>query len=221
MSYLETIYSHAARPKTDYPNELALHLKEMFQLKDGMTILDIGCGRGDFAEAFAGAGLIVHGVDRERAGHFPNSVTFTAADLVYEPLPYKDGTFDIVFSKSVIEHVTNPEHFIAENLRVLKPGGRLICLTPDWYTQMYIFWDDHTHQRPFTIRGMRDLLRIMEVVDVQAMLFYQLPVLWRYPSIMFVSKLLQLLGPVKKLHRNKFIRWSRELMILGTGTKPR
>jgi SAM-dependent methyltransferase len=183
-----------------------------------MRLLDIGCGRGDFAEAFEAEGLTVDGVDREATEGFPSGVHFTRADLT-QPLPYPDNTFDVVFSKSVVEHMLDPERFVRENLRVLKQEGLLICMTPDWKTTLYVFYDDHTHVRPLTVDGMRDLLTISGARNVSSEIFYQLPMLWRHPWLIVFSKLLQVAGPVKKLHKNKFIRWSRELMVLGYAHK--
>lgn len=218
MAYLSTVYAESVRPKTDYPQRLAHHFVGLFSLHPGMRLLDVGCGRGDFAEAFRTEGLVVDGVDREQAAGFPSEVSFTRADIT-QTLPYPDNIFDVVFSKSVVEHMNNPERFVRENLRVLKQGGLLICMTPDWKTTLYIFYDDHTHVCPLTVDGMRDLLTIAGARDVSSLIFYQLPVLWRHPWFILFSKLLQAAGPVKKLHKNKFIRWSRELMVLGYARK--
>lgn len=218
MTYIQTVYAESVRPKTEYPREFARHLAKLFSLRPGLRLLDVGCGRGDFAAAFAAEGLIVDGVDREALEGFPKEVSFTRADIT-QALPYPDNTFDVVFSKSVVEHMNDPEKFIKENLRVLKQGGLLICMAPDWNTQLYIFYDDHTHVCPITVIGMHDLLAIAGARDVSARIFYQLPVLWRHPWLIVFSKILQLAGPVKKLHKNKFIRWSRELMILGYARK--
>ncbi len=218
MTYLSTVYAESVRPKTEYPRELARHLIRLFSLRPGLRLLDVGCGRGDFAAAFAAEGLIVDGVDREAIEGFPKEVSFTRADIT-QTLPYPDHTFDVVFSKSVVEHMRDPERFIQENLRVLKQGGLLVCMTPDWKTTMYIFYDDHTHVRPLTVVGMQDLLAIAGARDVSSKIFYQLPILWRHPWLTVFSKILQLAGPVKKLYKNKFHRWSRELMVLGYARK--
>ena len=45
-----------------------------------------------------------------------------------------------------------------ESWRVLKPGGRLIALTPDWKSQMKTFYNDYTHVRPYTVDSLGDLL---------------------------------------------------------------
>jgi SAM-dependent methyltransferase len=45
-------------------------------------------------------------------------------------LPFRDGTLDLVISQEVLEHVDNPQHWISEIHRVLKPGGRFYCQLP-------------------------------------------------------------------------------------------
>ena len=103
---------------------------------------------------------------------------------------------------------------------MLKPGGKLILLVPDWQTQMYIFYDDYSHVQPYTRRGIEDTLKIFGFEDVSAEIFYQLPIVWKYPEMKIVCSFLQFIGgPVKKLSKNKFYRFSRELIILGIGRK--
>jgi SAM-dependent methyltransferase len=48
------------------------------------------------------------------------------------PLPYPDGTFDLVTSMDVVEHIVDPVPWLAEALRVLKPAGRLFLTTPNY-----------------------------------------------------------------------------------------
>jgi len=48
-----------------------------------------------------------------------------------EKLPYEDNYFDISFSQDVIEHTVKPNFFIAEQFRVLKPGGKIGIGTPN------------------------------------------------------------------------------------------
>ena len=49
---------------------------------------------------------------------------------VGEALPFKDGSFDAVISVAVLEHVRDPFRCAREIVRVLKPGGELICVVP-------------------------------------------------------------------------------------------
>lgn len=219
-SYLGVVYDANTRPHTAYPAQLAEYFIERFGLEEGGRFLDVGCGRGDFMKAFNGAGFDVIGVDIEKLeSAVLDGTEVLQVDIEKENLPFDDNSFDIVFSKSVLEHVSNPEHFFREQLRVLKPGGKIFCLTPDWMTQMKIFYNDHTHKKPYTKEGLRKALTISGFQEVRCELFYQLPLIWKYPSLKIIARLLQILGPVNKLHKNKFIRWSRELMILGVGVK--
>jgi len=190
-------------------------------MKKGDKLLDIGCGRGDFTRAFKDLGLDVTGIDREKGDKavLDGIDVRLSDDFENNAFPFEDNSFDIVFSKSVIEHVGKPNNFMRETHRVLKPGGRVVTMTPDWHSQMYIFYDDPTHLHPYTCTGLKDLLAMYGFKEIKAELFYQLPVVWKYPFMKIVCLGLQLLGPVKKIYKNKLIRWSRELMILGTGIK--
>jgi SAM-dependent methyltransferase len=220
MSYIETIYNENLRPITAYPDELIAHLCGRFQIPKGAKVLDVGCGRGDFLNAFKAYGLDAYGVDREPSGaKVAAGVEVRACDVEKSKFPFDDQSFDVVFSKSVIEHLIDPEFFIAESQRILKPGGRIIVMAPDWISQMKIYFDDHTHRQPYTVNAMRDLLTIKGFQDVESELFYQLPVLWRYPVLKVFSKILQWTVPVTTQSKIKFIRWSIELMVLGTGIK--
>jgi ubiquinone/menaquinone biosynthesis C-methylase UbiE len=58
-----------------------------------------------------------------------DSVEFHVADALHLPLP--DETIDIFISLETVEHIKNDEAFIKEIARLLKPGGLLICSTPN------------------------------------------------------------------------------------------
>lgn len=220
-NYLKVRYDKNTKPYTAYPSRLCRYLFERFGMKNGDKFLDIGCGRGEFTKGFKDLGLEVSGIDREKGDSemLQGIEVSLSSDLENNPFPFENSSFDIVFSKSVIEHISNPNNFMRETLRVLKPGGRVITMTPDWHSQMFIFYDDPTHVHPYTQTGLRDLIAMHGLKESKAELFYQLPAVWRYPFLKIICKSLQLLGPVKKIYKNKFIRWSRELMILGTGIK--
>jgi SAM-dependent methyltransferase len=49
---------------------------------------------------------------------------------VGEVLPFKDGSFDAVISSAVLEHVKDPFKCAQEIIRILKPGGDLMCCVP-------------------------------------------------------------------------------------------
>ncbi|MCK4326253.1 methyltransferase domain-containing protein, partial [bacterium] len=104
--YVSVIYNEEERPITKYPDLLARYLVTRYGLSNGQKILDIGCGRGEFLRGFIGCGLKGYGVDQSlRAKSICPEVEILQSDLEKEPLPYKDNSFDVVFSKSVIEHL--------------------------------------------------------------------------------------------------------------------
>jgi len=219
-SYLKVIYNKKTKPYTDYPHQLCWYLFNRFNMKRGDRLLDLGCGRGDFAKGFKDLGMEVSGIDCEKGdSEILKDIEVKIIDVEKDVFPFNSGLFDFVFSKSVIEHLWDPKNFMSENYRILKPGGRIVVMTPDWQSQRCIFYNDYTHRRPYTQMSLRDLLKIHGFKEVSSEIFYQLPVLWKYPWLKIFSKFLQIFGPVKKIHKNKFFRWSRELMVLGTGIK--
>jgi SAM-dependent methyltransferase len=218
-NYLEIAYNTKEKPVTEYPEQLVRYLMVRFKIPDGARVLDNGCGRGDFMRAFEKCGCEVYGTDLDGNGDRVWKV-----DLEYESLPFEDAYFDVVFSKSVMEHFYRAENYLNEMFRILKPSslgvGRLILMVPDWETQCRIFYDvDPTHIHPYTKTSVERLLKMQGYTDISSEQFCQLPSVWKYPYLVNVVKLLKLFGPVKKIYKNKALRFSRELMVLGTGIK--
>jgi ubiquinone/menaquinone biosynthesis C-methylase UbiE len=56
-----------------------------------------------------------------------------------EALPFPDNTFDIVYSSNVLEHVGDPTQVLREAVRVLKPGGTLQIVCPNYLS----YFDGH------------------------------------------------------------------------------
>ncbi|MDD5136528.1 MAG: class I SAM-dependent methyltransferase [Candidatus Omnitrophica bacterium] len=226
--YISVIYNEKRTPRTDYPSRLASYLVGRFKIAGGAKLLEIGCGRGDFLEAFRDLGLDCYGTDLSSKGvKNGSSLNIKCADVTKEALPYGDNTFDVVYHKSLLEHLSDPGNLMEETYRVLKPGGRVIILTPDWISQMKVFYEDFTHARPYDKRSLNDLLTIYGFSDVQTELFYQLPALWKYPSLKMVSSTLRAVlstpgaRKLTDLTKIKFFRWSVELMVFGAAVKQR
>jgi len=99
-------------------------------LKSDDRVLDVGTGSGGIAAAL-GTHASVFATDStdQRVERGPYS--FLVAD---ERLPYADGTFDVVISNHVIEHVADPDCHLSEIRRVMKPSGVCYLATPNrWW----------------------------------------------------------------------------------------
>jgi SAM-dependent methyltransferase len=78
------------------------------------------------------------------------------ADLAFDledcargtPLPFADGTVDVVLASHVLEHITGLVPLMREIHRALKPGGHLCVVSP--YVSSDDAWEDPTHVRAFT-----------------------------------------------------------------------
>ena len=91
--------------------------------------LDVGCGprRADPS---------IIGVDHHQGEwcDVDGQPRYSAADVVADArsLPYEDGSVDLVVSTHVLEHFADPMEVLAEWMRVLRVGGRIALVVPDW-----------------------------------------------------------------------------------------
>jgi SAM-dependent methyltransferase len=218
-NYLSVVYDESSRPFTNYPEKLCHYLYHSFNLKPNMKLLEPGCGRGEFLVNFKKLGIDVQGVDISlEAKDYSANLKIDICDLENEPLPYPNDTFDVIYSKSFIEHLHNPEKYLKEAYRVLKPGGFLITLVPDWESNYKTYFDDFTHRTPFTLPSLNDAYKIYNFEEVRVFKFRQLPIVWKFPLMNYFCALISPFIPVRA--SNKFLRWSRELMLIGYGIKP-
>lgn len=220
--YVDVVYNEMDRPLTNYPAQLARYLFERYKIKPGGKFLDIGCGRGEFLRGFIDCGVQGHGVDRSRAAEkYCPEADLRTADLENEKLPYPDNYFDVIYSKSVIEHFYYPEKLAQEMYRVLKPGGLAITLCPDWEFNYRIYFEDYTHRTPFMQSSLRDIQLIHGFENIKVERFRQLPILWRTGGALLpVAELTRIFAPRFLRNYSKWVRFSKEIMLLSSATKP-
>ncbi|HYI24162.1 MAG TPA: class I SAM-dependent methyltransferase [Thermomicrobiales bacterium] len=99
-------------------------------------VLDVATGTGDLAFATAASGAAeVIGLDfsegmiaeaRRKAGSHPGNVSFVVGDAM--AIPFDDGTFDACTVGFGLRNMPDYDAAIASMARILKPGGRLVCL---------------------------------------------------------------------------------------------
>lgn len=106
-----------------------------FQRYSGRAVLEVGCGLGTDFVQFARAGAKGFGIDLSE-----RSLALTAGRLKAEGLsgsllqadaekvPFKDGTFDLVYSWGVLHHTPDTARAVRELIRVCKPGGEILVM---------------------------------------------------------------------------------------------
>ena len=107
----------------------------------GKRVLEIGLGQGADSESLIRRGAKWSGVDLTHESVERVRTRLTLRDLPFDDLkqgsvldlPFKDDTFDMVFSHGVLHHVPEIKHAEKEIHRVLRPGGELVIM-------MYARW---------------------------------------------------------------------------------
>lgn len=139
----------------------ALTLEETEQVKEMVSmnltdklLLEIGCGMGTSSVMFALQGAQIVASDLTKHAVQMTNNKFQMLDLNgiavqadAEHLPFRDNTFDVVFSSGVLHHTPNTEQAIDEIYRVLKPGGEAVVM-------LYAKWSFHYLVSLFLVRGI-------------------------------------------------------------------
>jgi SAM-dependent methyltransferase len=133
--------SAAGMASIKYAQQKAISL---LRLEGGERVLDVGCGSGAsipwLVNAVGPTGFVT-GVDhaeellqiaRERMNElgFAAQTDFETGDGL--KLPYPDGSFDAAHISRVLIHVSDPVGVVREMARVVKPGGRIVAIEPDF-----------------------------------------------------------------------------------------
>jgi ubiquinone/menaquinone biosynthesis C-methylase UbiE len=111
------------------------------ELSKDSLIMDFGCGNGENVQLFREAGFNAFGCDI----NFIDNSSKTTRNLIDDSiiklidtanytLPFKDNTFDYIYSNSVFEHVQDYPSAISELFRILKPSGFCMHVFVSRYT---------------------------------------------------------------------------------------
>jgi len=116
-------------------------------------ILNIGAGETEYGDV--------------RLDVYRSQTANIVADAEF--LPFRDNSFDLVYSRNVLEHLPNPLNALCEQKRVCKEGGRISIITDNAG-----FWAYHIlghHTRPVLRTGGRDLYHGTRAEDRHYFLF--------------------------------------------------
>jgi ubiquinone/menaquinone biosynthesis C-methylase UbiE len=113
------------------PGHIAEFVRSLGEVDDA---LDLGCGDGRLtdrlsARSITGADTSLVALERAQRRVREGRFVRVRPD---EPLPFDDGSFDLVLCAETIEHVRDVQLLLSEARRVLRPGGELALTTPSY-----------------------------------------------------------------------------------------
>jgi ubiquinone/menaquinone biosynthesis C-methylase UbiE len=133
QEFTQQAQAYAANPSITNADRLT-RLVQAVHIQPGARVLDVACGPGYVAMAFAQAGCDVVGIDlteaplaiaeQKRQERGLSNVRFQVGDA--EHLPFKEQEFDIVVSRFALHHCEDAQRVLAEMARVCRVQGMVV-----------------------------------------------------------------------------------------------
>ncbi|MBB5873298.1 ubiquinone/menaquinone biosynthesis C-methylase UbiE [Allocatelliglobosispora scoriae] len=122
-------------------------------------VLELGAGWCDFSNNVRARKVVAMDLDATVERAAAKHVTPVVGDCT-DLSPFEDASFDVVFASNLLEHLLRPQSsaLLAEAKRVLRPGGKLILLQPNFRLNPGRYFDDFTHVAIFTDQSLSDYL---------------------------------------------------------------
>lgn len=195
--------------------------------KRGTRMLEIGSGMGHLVgqleDTFETFGMDLNHWAVKQSRSVVNKTNLQTASA--QELPYRDGAFNVVIIKHIVEHLPDPEKAIREIGRVTEPGGILILATPNldsllkpWKGDTWIGYQDPTH---ISLKRPAEWLGLIRNAG-----FHPLKVFsdgfWDVPYVRFVPRQIQKLffgslGGVQAVTGWIFLpmRWGESILVIA------
>ena len=135
---------------------------QRFVPRDG-AVLDLGCGWGEFINSIDARTRYGMDLNPSSAGRLDPAVTFFHQDCS-QRWPLEDGSLDLVFTSNFFEHLPDKatlRRTLAEALRCLRRGGRIVCLGPNIKYIPGAYWDFWDHYLPLTELAIDEVLSLV------------------------------------------------------------
>ena len=144
-------------------------------IRPDADVLELGAGWCDFSNNVRAGTVVAMDLDATVERAAASHVTPVVGDCT-DLSKFDDASFDIVFASNLLEHLHRREssRLLAEAKRVLRPGGRLMLLQPNFRLNPGRYFDDFTHVAIFTDQSLSDYL-VSEGFKVEAVLARFLP----------------------------------------------
>jgi dolichol-phosphate mannosyltransferase len=130
------------------------------------TVLDFGCGHGEFINAVRAGRRIAVDVRETAAKYLDEGVEFVSASDVRIP-SVADNSVDVIFCSNLLEHLPDREtvtRLLREFARMLSSNGRLLILGPNLRYTGSAYWDFFDHILPITDKSLIEALATADLV---------------------------------------------------------
>jgi len=181
-------------------DHLDLHLADtlarLAHERQAHNLLDIGCGSAKLVADLEKRGFVSFGIDHSmealKLARYNLARRMLRASATH--LPYQNQSLDLVTAISVIEHLRPKagRKFLSEVQRVLKSGGTLFLVTPNFSSpwrllqgKSWFAYTDPTHKHYFTPRSLSRLLKVSGFTNpvFSFKTTYVPPYNWEFPGI--------------------------------------
>ena len=203
----------------------AVLIREKFQalVKPGDTVLDLGCGYGEFINQIRCGKKYGMDLNPDSRDNLASDVTLIEQDCSVR-WPFPDGKLDTVFTSNFFEHLPVKAALKAtldEAHRCLKPGGQIIAMGPNIKYLPDSYWDFWDHHLPLTEASLSEGptncgFTIRECVA--RFLPYTMVNAREYPDI-FISTCLRM-KPLWRFFGRQFLVHATKCAAEGVGSNP-
>jgi SAM-dependent methyltransferase len=195
--------------------------------KRGARLLEIGSGMGHLVaqleDTFKTFGMdLNHWAVKQSKSVIENTDLQTASA---QELPYKNGAFNVVIIKHIVEHLPDPQKAIEEIGRVTEPGGVLILATPNldsmlkpWKGDRWIGYQDPTH---ISLKRPGEWLSFIEGAGFELVKVFS-DGFWDVPYVRFIPRQIQKLffgslGGLQAITGWIFLpmRWGESVLVIA------
>lgn len=157
ITYHEIRFPHDPRRVVVW-RAIAAYVQRWVNRDDGL--LEWGAGYGEFSAAVEAKRKWALDMNPALVSHWGEGVA-PLIQSALEPLPLDSGSLGTALASNFFEHFTleQGEQILRETWRMLRVGGRLIVVQPNFRLEPRRYFDDYTHRTAYTDNGFCDFLR--------------------------------------------------------------